>query len=110
MDTARLEFAVDRMDNATPAAHGMDRIEMLFSANPGQPPRALSRVASGGELSRIELALMISACGDFGPPTRISDEVDAGVGGETDHAVLRLLRVAAGGGQAMWVTPLGPGA
>lgn len=106
MDTARLEFAVDRMDNATPAAHGMNRIEILFSANPGQPPRALSRVASGGELSRIGLALMTSASRDFGPPTRIFDEVDAGVGGETAHVVGRFLRAAANGGQAMCVTHL----
>src|SRR5690625_3419515 len=104
MDTARLEFAVDRMDNATPAAHGMDRIEILFSADPGQPPRALSRVASGGELSRIGLALMTSASRDFGPPTRTFDEVDAGVGVETAHVVGRFLRAAAGSGQALCVT------
>jgi len=106
MDTARIEFSVQRTDNATPAAHGMDRIEILFSANPGQPPRALSRVASGGELSRIGLALMTSASHDFGPQTRIFDEVDAGVGGETAHAVGHFLRAAADGGQAMCVTQL----
>jgi len=106
MDNARLEFAVTSIENAEPSPHGRDRIRIEFSANPGQPPQTLSRVASGGELSRIALALMVSSDGGEGPNTRIFDEVDAGVGGETAHVVGRFLHEVAEGGQAMCVTHL----
>lgn len=106
MDTARIEFEVEPDSRATPSAHGMDRVRIGFSANPGQPLQPLSKVASGGELSRVALALMIASGGRDGPKTRIFDEVDAGVGGETAHAVGRFLRQAAGAGQAMCVTHL----
>lgn len=106
MDNARLEFAVTPIENAEPSPHGRDRIRIEFSANPGQPPQTLSRVASGGELSRIALALMVSSDGGEGPNTRIFDEVDAGVGGETAHVVGRFLHEVAEGGQAMCVTHL----
>lgn len=106
MGGARLEFSVERDSDASPTPHGMDHIEILFSANPGLPPRALARVASGGELSRIGLALMTSTEHGFGPPTRIFDEVDAGVGGETAHVVGRFLQAVANSGQAMCVTHL----
>ncbi|NBD95577.1 MAG: DNA repair protein RecN [Gammaproteobacteria bacterium] len=106
MDTASLSFRVDPDAKATPARQGMDRVTIEFSANPGQPLQPLSKVASGGELSRVALALMIAADRREGPKTRIFDEVDAGVGGETAHAVGRFLREAAGAGQAMCVTHL----
>jgi DNA repair protein RecN (Recombination protein N) len=106
MDTASLRFEVEPDAEAAPARHGLDRVSIVFSANPGQPLQPLSRVASGGELSRVALALMIAADGGTGPNTRIFDEVDAGVGGETAHAVGRFLREAAGSGQAMCVTHL----
>jgi DNA repair protein RecN (Recombination protein N) len=106
MDQASLAFQVTPDAGSAPTAHGLDRIAIEFSANPGQPPRPLAKVASGGELSRVALALMI-ACGHRqGPHTRIFDEVDAGVGGETAHAVGRFLRQAAGEGQALCVTHL----
>lgn len=106
MEQARLEFQVTPDPTSAPAAHGFDRISIEFSANPGQPARALSRVASGGELSRVALALMIATGHRQGPTTRIFDEVDAGVGGETAHAVGQFLRQAAGEGQALCVTHL----
>lgn len=106
MDAARLEFSIEAQGHDRPGPHGQDRIGIQFSANPGQPPKPLSRVASGGELSRLGLALMSSVQTGFGPPVRIFDEVDAGVGGETAHAVGRFLRAAADGGQAMCVTHL----
>ncbi|HSH27042.1 MAG TPA: DNA repair protein RecN [Wenzhouxiangella sp.] len=106
MDTARIEFEVEPDQQAAPSANGMDRVRIGFSANPGQPLQPLSKVASGGELSRVALAVMIASGGRDGPKTRIFDEVDAGVGGETAHAVGRFLREAAGAGQAMCVTHL----
>ncbi|NBB92780.1 MAG: DNA repair protein RecN [Gammaproteobacteria bacterium] len=106
MESAELRFVVERDDEAEPAPHGVDRVWIEFSANPGQPPQPLARVASGGELSRVALALMIAADRNEGPGTRIFDEVDAGVGGETAHVVGRFLREAARSGQAMCVTHL----
>ena len=106
MDQARIQFDVEPNADAEPAARGRDRIEILFSANPGQPLRALGRVASGGELSRVSLALMIAARPSEGPVSRVFDEVDAGIGGETAQVVGRFLRQAAGFGQAFCVTHL----
>lgn len=106
MDRASLAFDVRPDPDGKPNAHGYDRIAIEFTANPGQPPRALAKVASGGELSRVALALMIATGHRQGPHTRIFDEVDAGVGGETAHAVGRFLRQAAGKGQALCVTHL----
>ncbi len=106
MDTARVEFRVEPDPEAVPAPRGMDRVVIEFCANPGQALQPLSRVASGGELSRVALALMIATDGQESAKTRIFDEVDAGVGGETAHTVGRFLREVAGAGQAMCVTHL----
>lgn len=106
MDAARFRFSVEPDEPAAPAAHGRDRVGIEFSANPGQPLQPLARVASGGELSRVALALMLATDRLEGPGTRIFDEVDAGVGGETAHVVGEFLREAAGDGQAMCVTHL----
>ncbi len=89
-----------------PSSHGLDRVAIRFSANPGQPAQEVGRVASGGELSRLGLALMVAIRSDDGPQVRIFDEVDAGVGGETAHAVGEFLAQAAGHGQALCVTHL----
>ncbi|PKL95637.1 MAG: DNA repair protein RecN [Gammaproteobacteria bacterium HGW-Gammaproteobacteria-8] len=106
MQEARVEFTIEHDPDAVVNRHGADRVEILFSANPGQSPRPLSRIASGGELSRFSLALIIAA-GESGRGTvRIFDEIDAGVGGETAHAVGRFLRRAGRGGQALCVTHL----
>jgi DNA repair protein RecN (Recombination protein N) len=106
MERASLEFRVEPDHDSPPKRHGLDRVTIAFTANPGQPARPLARVASGGELSRVALALMIATGHRQGPHTRIFDEVDAGVGGETAHAVGRFLRQAAGDGQALCVTHL----
>ncbi len=107
---ARLQIEVAAQADAAPSRHGRDRISIRFSANPGQPLKALSKVASGGELSRVSLALMIAARPQRGPSVRVFDEVDAGIGGETAHVVGRFLRQAAAGdergGQAFCVTHL----
>ncbi len=88
-----------------PSRQGNDRIEMHVSANPGIAPAPLSKVASGGELSRISLAIKV-ATADHGARVQVFDEVDAGVGGDTANAVGDLLRQAASGGQALCVTHL----
>ncbi|MDT8439062.1 MAG: DNA repair protein RecN [Wenzhouxiangellaceae bacterium] len=106
MDQARVVFEVRPDPEATVARHGSDRVEILFSANPGQPPRALARIASGGELSRFSLGLIIAGADAGTGRVRIFDEIDAGVGGETAHAVGRFLKRAAAGGQAFCVTHL----
>lgn len=92
--------------DAAVADHGRDHIEIRFTANPGQPPGPLRRIASGGELSRFSLALIAASQSGDGARVRIFDEVDAGVGGETAHAVGDFLRRAAGDGQAFAVTHL----
>jgi DNA repair protein RecN (Recombination protein N) len=86
--------------------HGNDDIEFLVSANPGQPPRPLARVASGGELSRISLALQVAAVEATHLPCLVFDEVDAGVGGAVAEMVGRQLHALAGRGQVLCVTHL----
>jgi len=106
MSAAKLEFELDYDSDASVSTTGADRVEMLFSANPGQSPKPLKRVASGGELSRLSLAMIIAAAESGEGRVRIFDEIDAGVGGETAHAVGRFLKQASGAGQAFCVTHL----
>ena len=86
--------------------HGNDDVEFLVSANPGQPPRPLAKVASGGELSRISLALQVAALEAAHLPCLVFDEVDAGVGGAVAEMVGRQLRALAASGQVLCVTHL----
>ena len=85
---------------------GNDEVEFLVSANPGQPPRPLAKVASGGELSRISLALQVAALEAAHLPCLVFDEVDAGVGGAVAEMVGRQLRALAASGQVLCVTHL----
>jgi len=85
---------------------GNDEVEFLVSANPGQPPRPLAKVASGGELSRISLALQVAAVEAGHLPCLVFDEVDAGVGGAVAEMVGRQLRALAALGQVLCVTHL----
>ena len=91
---------------APPGRHGADDIEFLISTNPGQPPGALSRIASGGELSRICLAVQVVTARTSQTPTLVFDEVDAGVGGATAEVVGRLLRRLGEDAQVICVTHL----
>jgi DNA repair protein RecN (Recombination protein N) len=86
----RAVFAVDRKPKP-PDAAGADAIEFFFSANLGEPPRPLSRIASGGEISRVMLAIKTAMAGRAGVPTLIFDEVDAGLGGRAAVSVARKL-------------------
>lgn len=97
---------IEPRDPAQCTEHGGDEIEFLVSANPGQPPRPLARVASGGELSRISLALQVATLHATHLPCLVFDEVDAGVGGAVAEMVGRQLRALAESGQVLCVTHL----
>ncbi|MDF1488031.1 DNA repair protein RecN [Tessaracoccus caeni] len=103
MPHARLRFDVTE---APIGPHGADRIELLFSANPGSDPAPLGKVASGGELSRVRLALEVVLAGDGGDHTFVFDEVDAGVGGAVGLEIGRRLRRLATRSQVIVVTHL----
>jgi DNA repair protein RecN (Recombination protein N) len=105
MSGGRFEADVAQNGNAEPAQHGIDQIEFRVSANPGQPPRALSKVASGGELSRLSLAVQVS-CAARQMRCMVFDEVDAGIGGAVAEIVGRELRALGERGQVLCVTHL----
>lgn len=106
MDRAVLAIAVDRSPAAAVTAHGLDRVEFQLSANPGEEARPLARVASGGELSRVMLALITVLAAADPVPTMIFDEVDAGVGGRLAAIVADKLSLAARRRQVLCVTHL----
>ncbi len=89
-----------------PAAHGGDQIEFLVAANPGQAPKSLGKVASGGELSRISLAVQVAAAAKTSAECMVFDEVDAGIGGAVAEIVGRQLRELGSRGQVLCVTHL----
>ncbi|MBC7215332.1 MAG: DNA repair protein RecN [Burkholderiaceae bacterium] len=99
-------FAVRVQPAAQAAAHGIDEVEFLVAGHPGATPRPLGKVASGGELSRISLAIAVttSALGDAG--TLIFDEVDAGVGGAVAQTVGQLMQQLGRERQVLAVTHL----
>ncbi|WP_321366162.1 DNA repair protein RecN [Pseudomonas extremaustralis] len=86
--------------------HGLEHVELLVSANPGQPLKALAKVASGGELSRISLAIQVITAQTSRIPTLVFDEVDVGIGGPTAEIVGQLLRRLGERGQVLTVTHL----
>lgn len=88
------------------SAAGTDEIEFLIAANPGQSARPLERVASGGELSRISLAIEVVAATRTRVPTLVFDEVDTGIGGGVAEIVGRQLRELGATGQSLCVTHL----
>ena len=97
---------LNRNKGEEPAPHGWEEIEFLVSANPGQPARPLAKVASGGELSRISLAIQVVVAQTSTTPTLVFDEVDVGIGGGTAEVVGRLLRSLGSNGQVLCVTHL----
>jgi DNA repair protein RecN (Recombination protein N) len=102
------EFRIT-LQTAPPAAHGSDAVEFLVSANVGEEARPLEKVASGGELSRIALALKTCIAPSAAPGvtrTIVFDEVDAGVGGAAGEAIGRRLRAIAEANQVLCVTHL----
>ncbi len=99
-------FAVDLQahSDSTPHVHGAENIEFLISTQPDTPPRSLARVASGGELSRVSLAIQVVTASTSQIPTLVFDEVDVGIGGGTAVVVGKLLRALGERGQVLCVT------
>ncbi len=91
---------------AEPAAHGFDEVEFLVTTNPDQPPRPLRKVASGGELSRISLAIQVAFAGASTVPVLVYDEVDTGIGGRVAGQVARHLQSIAKEHQVLCITHL----
>ena len=104
MAGGRFEIALDAL--ADGAACGLESVEFLVSANAGQPLRPLAKVASGGELSRIGLALQVIASQSNLAGTLIFDEVDVGIGGRVAEVVGRMLRALGRSRQVLCVTHL----
>ncbi len=99
------EFRIDVKQESITSA-GFDRVEFLFSANPGEPPKPLSKVASGGELSRVMLALKNILADVDNLPVLIFDEVDAGIGGRTAESVGKKLKKISDKHQVLCTTHL----
>lgn len=104
MQGGRFEISFTRQDR--PTLQGLESVEFLVSANPGQPLKSLAKVASGGELSRISLAIQVIAARSTRIATLIFDEVDVGIGGGVAEVVGRQLRALGETRQVLCVTHL----
>ncbi|MGI4954330.1 MAG: DNA repair protein RecN [Janthinobacterium lividum] len=104
LDRARFVVEVQPLEPARWGQNGADQVRFLIATNPGQTPGALDRIASGGELSRLMLALKVVLAGGGTVPTLVFDEVDSGVGGATAAAVGERLARVADGVQVLVVT------
>lgn len=104
MPGGRFEIVLDALVEG--ASYGLETVEFLVTANAGQPPRPLAKVASGGELSRIGLALQVIASQSHAAGTLIFDEVDVGIGGRVAEIVGRMLRQLGSDRQVLCVTHL----
>src|SRR5581483_340083 len=101
----RCRFSV-RLTERAPDATGGDDVRFLIAPNPGEPPKPIDEIASGGELSRIMLALEVTLAASDRTPVLVFDEVDAGVGGRVGEAVGRALWSLARHHQVMVVSHL----
>ncbi len=106
MAGGRFAVEVSRIELESAGAHGLDRVELLVSANPGQPLQPLAKVASGGELSRISLAIQVATAECGAIPSLVFDEVDVGIGGGVAEIVGKLLRTLGTARQVLCVTHL----
>lgn len=100
------EVAIKTLDGGAVRPWGIDDVDFLISANPGQTPQPLARIASGGELSRMSLAIQVIASDASAIPTMVFDEVDSGVGGGVAEMVGRRLRELGSQRQVLCVTHL----
>lgn len=101
-----LKIELEATAGDEPDPQGRERCELLVSANPGQPPRALRKVASGGELARISLAIEVATLGKDTVGSMVFDEVDTGIGGAVAEVVGQKLRALGGQRQVLCVTHL----
>ena len=106
MGACRFEIAVTPVSGKDPSPHGTEQIEFMVATNPGATPGPLARIASGGELSRISLAIQVITASRSTTPTVIFDEVDVGIGGATADAVGSLLQELGRHAQVLCVTHL----
>jgi DNA repair protein RecN (Recombination protein N) len=106
MPHAQFELQINTDPSSAFTAHGLDSIEALVTTNPGQPLQPLNKVASGGELSRISLALRVQTAAQGEVGTLIFDEVDTGIGGGVAEVVGRLLADLGRERQVLCVTHL----
>jgi DNA repair protein RecN (Recombination protein N) len=111
MERTTVKVVVDANDASREhaAPHGIDRIEILIAPNRGEEPKPMQRIASGGELSRIQLAIaaaLFKASNKAAAATLVFDEIDAGIGGRVAEVVGRKLQELAGGNQVICVTHL----
>ncbi|UTW03048.1 DNA repair protein RecN [Amphritea atlantica] len=104
MTAAELSVSITPYDKDQLNVHGLEEVEFLITTNAGQPPRPLNKVASGGELSRISLAIQVITAQSSSTPTLIFDEVDVGIGGAIAEVVGRLLRQLGENNQILVVT------
>jgi len=106
MPDAQLFISIITDEEATPTSVGMDSVEFLVTTNPGLPPRPLHKVVSGGELSRISLAIQVITVQNSGVPTLVFDEVDVGIGGRIAEIVGQLLNRLGQQRQVLCITHL----
>lgn len=105
MEKARFRVVLSPLEGEAPRATGCEAASFLFAPNPGEPERPLERIASGGELSRLQLAIRSLVAGRGGRGrTLVFDEVDSGIGGRTAEVVGRKLRALASQDQVLCVT------
>ncbi|MEL7024738.1 MAG: DNA repair protein RecN [Pseudomonadota bacterium] len=106
MQGGKFVVTIETDEAAEPQIHGQDRVRFDVSANPGQAPQSLAKVASGGELSRISLAIQVAAGQRKGVASMVFDEVDSGVGGGVAEVVGSKMRDLADSCQVLAVTHL----
>ncbi|MDO8826218.1 DNA repair protein RecN [Methylophaga sp.] len=102
----RIEFVIRPFEEGKFSDHGADHIQLLVSTNPGQPAGELAKIASGGELARISLAIQVVTAGKRSVPTLIFDEVDVGIGGGVAEIVGQHLKLLASTQQVICITHL----
>jgi DNA repair protein RecN (Recombination protein N) len=105
MEKARFEVHIEAGE---PTAKGTDRVEFLIATNPGEPLRPLAKVASGGEISRVMLAIKSAMARQEPLPTMVFDEIDVGVGGRTASVIADKLAALSRAAQVLCITHLAP--
>ncbi len=106
MPAGKVEFVITPYPDDEFAEHGADQVQLKVTTNPGQPAGDLAKIASGGELARISLAIQVVTAGQRTVPTLIFDEVDVGIGGGVAEIVGQHLRLLASSQQVICVTHL----
>ena len=106
MEQCRFVVELTPRESENPHPQGMEEVEFLISTNPGQTPRPLGKIASGGELSRVSLAIQVISASANTVPSMVFDEVDVGIGGAVAEVVGRLLQALSAASQIICVTHL----